>query len=155
MEGMSLIVKTVTRWVISLIMVFGAAIILFGHLTPGGGFAGGVIMAAGLTLWILAFGGRGRHKLAHKAASTLDVVGAVGFLALALTGLGVGVFFLNFMDKGTPFTLVSAGSIVPMNIAVGLKVSASLLLAFLLLAALRIQNPGSDESAISSLEEQE
>ena len=41
MKGMTIIVKTITSWVKMLIFLFGIYIILFGHLTPGGGFAGG------------------------------------------------------------------------------------------------------------------
>ena len=44
-EGMTLIVKTITRLTVGLIMLFGIYIVLHGHLTPGGGFAGGVIVA--------------------------------------------------------------------------------------------------------------
>ena len=40
MKGMTVIVKTIASWVKVLIILFGIYIILFGHLTPGGGFAG-------------------------------------------------------------------------------------------------------------------
>ena len=42
MSGMTVIVKTITRWVKVFIFLFGAYIIVTGHLSPGGGFAGGV-----------------------------------------------------------------------------------------------------------------
>ena len=54
MEGMTIIVKTVSSWVKVLIIVFGIYIVLFGHLTPGGGFAGGVILASSYILLMLA-----------------------------------------------------------------------------------------------------
>lgn len=44
-QGMTLIVKTVTRLTIGLILMYGIYITLHGHLGPGGGFAGGVIVA--------------------------------------------------------------------------------------------------------------
>ena len=56
MKGMTIIVKTVSSWVKVLIVLFGIYIILFGHLTPGGGFAGGVILASSYVLIMLAFG---------------------------------------------------------------------------------------------------
>ena len=56
MAGMTIIVKTISSWVKVLIIVFGIYIILFGHLTPGGGFAGGVILASSYILLMLAFG---------------------------------------------------------------------------------------------------
>ena len=56
MKGMTLIVKTITALLIGFITLFGFYIVLTGHISPGGGFAGGVILAAGLLLVILAFG---------------------------------------------------------------------------------------------------
>jgi multisubunit Na+/H+ antiporter MnhB subunit len=54
--GMTLIVKAITRFVGVMVMLFGVYIVLHGHLTPGGGFAGGVILASGMILLTLAFG---------------------------------------------------------------------------------------------------
>ena len=56
MRGMTLIVKTICSWVKLLICLFGIYVIIFGDLTPGGGFAGGVILASSYVLLILAFG---------------------------------------------------------------------------------------------------
>ena len=50
MKGMTVIVKTIASWVKVLIFLFGIYIIIFGHLTPGGGFAGGVILASSYVL---------------------------------------------------------------------------------------------------------
>ena len=35
--GMSLIVRTAARWLKPFILLFGGYIVLYGHLTPGGG----------------------------------------------------------------------------------------------------------------------
>ena len=56
MEGMTFIVKTVTGLLIAVIFSFGIYITIYGHLTPGGGFAGGIMLACGLILVTLAFG---------------------------------------------------------------------------------------------------
>jgi multisubunit Na+/H+ antiporter MnhB subunit len=55
MKGMTVIVKTISSWVKVLIFLFGIYIILFGHLTPGGGFAGGVILASSYVLLLHQF----------------------------------------------------------------------------------------------------
>ena len=54
MEGMSIIVKKVSQLVAGIIFMYGIYIILHGHLTPGGGFAGGAIIAGSFILLILA-----------------------------------------------------------------------------------------------------
>ena len=56
--GMSMIVRTVTRWLKGPILLFGIYIVLYGHITPGGGFGGGVIIACAFILVMLALGGR-------------------------------------------------------------------------------------------------
>jgi len=38
-EGMSLIVRTIARWVVGFIFLYGIYTLVYGHLSPGGGFA--------------------------------------------------------------------------------------------------------------------
>jgi len=136
MKGMTLIVRTISRIVAGPIMLFGIYIVLYGHLTPGGGFAGGVILALGVMLLMLAFGKEpALKKLPERRASLLDSLGALGFWAIALLGFTAGYYFLNFLGKGSPFHLVSAGTIPLSNISIGLKVGVSL---FAVLAALSV-----------------
>lgn len=133
--GMTLIVKTIGRLVLNFILLFGIYIILYGHITPGGGFPGGVIVATGFILLMLAFGRKmALKKFGDMAASLLDNVGAMAFLIVALLGFVGGYFFLNFISRGTPFELFSAGTLPLSNIAIGLKVSASLYGVFVALA---------------------
>ncbi|MCP4708945.1 MAG: hypothetical protein GY869_09995 [Planctomycetes bacterium] len=55
-RGMTIIVKQVTKLVVGFILLYSIYLILFGHLSPGGGFVGGVTMACGFILIVLAFG---------------------------------------------------------------------------------------------------
>ena len=138
--GMSLIVKTITRLVASFILLFGIYIVLYGHLTPGGGFAGGVIVACSLILMLLAFGKRFVFSFISEKAPTLwDCVGALAFLLIAVAGYFGGTFFLNLFSKGEPFHLFSAGTIPLCNMAIGVKVGACLFGVFLALAAFRLK----------------
>ena len=150
MKGMTIIVKTISSWVKVLIFLFGIYIILFGHLTPGGGFAGGVILASSYILLMLAFGRElAEENLSIPIASKLDCVGALLFAGVALCGLlfGTASFFWNFIHQkylmGTDyeFNLVSAGTIPLSNIAIGLKVGASLFLVVLALSTFRPDTP--------------
>ena len=140
MKGMTVIVKTISGWVKVLIFLFGINVILFGHLTPGGGFAGGVILASSYVLLMLAFGREFVEKnLPVPLASRLDCLGAFLFALVALLGLVFGgSFFLNFLYQkylpGSPLHLVSAGTIPLSNLAIGLKVGASLFLAIFALS---------------------
>ncbi len=143
MKGMSVIVKTVTRWVKVFIFLYGIYITITGHLTPGGGFAGGVIIACSYMLLTLAYGKEFAFKrFGSRTASGLDSLGALLFLTVALFGLGFGgIFFSNFLQArypGVEFHLLSAGTIPISNIAICIKVGTSLFLIFIIMSVLRI-----------------
>jgi len=149
MKGMTIIVKTISSWVKVLIFLFGIYIIIFGHLTPGGGFAGGVILASSYVLLMLAFGRDfAEENLSLPLASKLDCVGALLFAAIALFGLffGAASFFWNFIHQqyqlGEPLSLFSAGTIPLSNIAIGIKVGASLFLVVLTLSTFKPDTSG-------------
>lgn len=138
-SGMSLIVKRITKITVSLIFLFGVYIVLHGHLTPGGGFAGGVIIALSYIHLVLAFGKETAMKrLSESAVSVLESLGGLMFLSIALLGFLGGYFFLNVLPKGRPFDLFSSGIIVLCNIAIFLKVGAGLFAVFIAMAVLRI-----------------
>jgi len=140
MKGMTVIVKTVSSWVKILIVLFGFYIVLFGHLTPGGGFAGGVILASSYILLMLAFGREfAEENLPLPVASKLDCLGAFMFILIAILGLALGgSFFVNFLYQkylpGEALELISAGNIPLSNLAIGLKVCTSLFLVIVSLS---------------------
>ena len=139
MNGMTIIVKTITRLILGFIIVFAVSIVFYGHITPGGGFAGGVMLACVFILLVLAFGKDTALRIAgEKALSAWDCVGALGFMGIALFGFTQGVFFKDFLTSGTPLRLISGGTIMWSNIAIGIKVSAGLFAVFVALALFRI-----------------
>ncbi|MFH1479418.1 MAG: MnhB domain-containing protein [Candidatus Omnitrophota bacterium] len=138
-KGMSLIVKTITRLTVGLILLFGIYIVLHGHISPGGGFAGGVIIALSFIHIMLAFGKDfAFKKINENVASILESIGALIFVTLALTGLGTGYFFFNFLSKGKPFKLFSSGLMPLYNIAITLKVGSGLFIIVVVMVLLKI-----------------
>ena len=137
MKGMSLIVRTITRLMIAPILLFGIYIVLHGHLTPGGGFPGGVIIAVGITLLVLAFGlERTTKKISYDTTKILDALGAVIFIVIAFLGFFfvTNVFFAPYMTLialGTPAQWFSAGAIPFYNMAIAIKVTGALVAMFL------------------------
>jgi multisubunit Na+/H+ antiporter MnhB subunit len=138
MKGLTLIVKTITDFVVAFIVVFGAYIVLYGHLTPGGGFAGGVIIACAFILLMIAHGKEvAFSRLGEKTAHVLDSSGALAFLTIGWLGVTGGYFFMNIFGRGEVFRLLSSGMILPINIAIAFKVGTSLFLVFSALAVFR------------------
>ena len=135
MKGMTIIVKKTTQLIAGLVFLYGIYIILHGHLTPGGGFAGGVIVAGSFILLILAYGSDILHLVREETGTTLyENLAVLIALLLALSGLlAAGVFFVNWMPKGVPGELASAGTLPLYNIFIGIEVAASILSIFLAL----------------------
>ena len=71
-------------------------------------------------------------------ASLVENIGAISFLGIALIGMIFGYFFLNFLGKGKPFNLLSAGVIPLCNIAISLKGGAGLFIIFMALTLIRL-----------------
>lgn len=148
MSGMSKIVKTISSIVFPLIMIFGLYVIAHGHLTPGGGFQGGAVVASGCAMILISYGSIWTMgKIKEKNLSILESIGAVCFILLALLGLGFGaVFFNNFLvganslfgvvpATGSGLANINTGGVIPlMNFAVGLKVIAGLFAIVLVMA---------------------
>jgi multicomponent Na+:H+ antiporter subunit B len=112
------------------VLVLGGYVVNHGHLTPGGGFQGGVILAAALLL-VYAAG----HLMALERVRPIDLVevteatGAVAFALVALGGLVFsGALLANFLATGTLGDLLSAGTIPVLSVATGVEVTAALTL---------------------------
>ena len=120
----SLILRTGSRLLFPLILLFGAYIFVHGHLTPGGGFQGGAVIASGFLLMYLAFP---RQSIDKKSFSVVESLGGLIFVGIGLLGLVFSGYFLtNFLPKGIPNTIFSAGIIPIIYIAVGLKIGFEL-----------------------------
>jgi multicomponent Na+:H+ antiporter subunit B len=134
--GMTLIIKTVSRLLVGLIFLYGIYIILHGHLSPGGGFGGGVVLALGLLAVLLAYGREETLKwLRLGFLKDLESLCPLLFLAVGVAGLAAGTAFLaNILSKGRLFALLSSGLILPLNVVIGLKVGLSLFLVVLAMA---------------------
>ncbi|MEM2192015.1 MAG: MnhB domain-containing protein [Candidatus Hadarchaeales archaeon] len=130
MAGMTVIVRTIARLLFPFILLFGAYIIVHGHLSPGGGFPGGAVVAAGVVSIILAFGVKLPKKLlVPEEVEGIEIFGSFFLMAICAFALVAGAAFLqNLLPIGTPGELLSAEILFLLYIAVGLKVAGGLLL---------------------------
>lgn len=136
MDGMSRIVKKVTQLLVSIIFMYGIYIVTHGHLTPGGGFAGGAIIVGAFALIILAYGSDALKLHKEEAGSSAsESLSILMVLILAVIGFFVGgmVFFNNYLPTGVVGELISAGTVPLYNIFIGMEVAAALLTIFIAL----------------------
>lgn len=119
-----LILRASADLLFPLLLVVGLYIILHGHLTPGGGFQGGVIIAAAFFVPVLARPSRG---LDHGVLGWIEALAGAGFIVIGLAALFDGGQFLQpFLDKGELGRLLSGGTLPLLYILVGVKVGAEL-----------------------------
>jgi multisubunit Na+/H+ antiporter MnhB subunit len=144
--GMTIVIKTIVRIIVGPILLYGIYIILHGHLSPGGGFGGGVVLALGLLSVLLAYGRDEALKwLRLGLLRKLEYASPLLFLGIGLLGtIWGGAFLANVLSKGRLFALLSSGTILPLNIVIGAKVGLSLFLVVLALAEFDL-NEGADE----------
>lgn len=140
-EGMSVIVKTITRFTVWLIFLYGLYIVAHGHLSPGGGFAGGVIVALSYVHLTLAYGKNFVMERTNRSIMhTLEALGGLLYVLIGIVGLYVvGSFLANFLGVGKLYYLESAGYIPILNIVICIKVGMGLYLVFFYLASYRIK----------------
>jgi multicomponent Na+:H+ antiporter subunit B len=131
----STILKQVSKVLIPCIQIFGIYIIFYGHLSPGGGFAGGTIIGTSLILYRIIHGKEFTDKKIPFAKLLTYICGAI-----TLYGLLKGYSFItggNHLDLpqpgiGTPGNILSGGFLLPLNILVGLIVAITIYFFFTL-----------------------
>jgi multicomponent Na+:H+ antiporter subunit B len=130
--GASSALRTASLVLIPLLVSLGWYVVLHGALTPGGGFQGGLILAAGPIAILLAGRYLALRRLAPEwALEATESLGAAGYTLIGLAGLiFVSVFLKNFLPLGSPGKLLSAGMIPLNSIAVGLEVTGAFLLVW-------------------------
>jgi multicomponent Na+:H+ antiporter subunit B len=131
----SVILKQVSKVIIPCIQIFGIYIIFYGHLSPGGGFAGGTIIGTSLILYRIIYGKKFTDKNFSFSKLITYLCGAI-----ILYGLLKGYSFItggNHLDLpqpwiGTPGNILSGGFLLPLNILVGLIVAITIYFFFTL-----------------------
>ena len=118
------ILRTGADLLFPLLLVVGLYIILHGHLTPGGGFQGGVIPAAAFFLPLLA---RPGSSINQDVISIVEGLAGATFIIIGLLAMFDGMEFLTpLLDKGELGALISAGTLPILYLAVGIKVGSEL-----------------------------
>lgn len=129
--GLGLLVRRAVSYLAPLFFLFPVYIILHGHLSPGGGFQGGVSLAVLLILLTISFGTRGvTAAVRPHTLHITEAVSAGAFVLVGLVGVLQGVAFLTNLGagfpRGLPGELWSAGFVPLLNVVIGAKVASGL-----------------------------
>lgn len=130
-----IILRLVVGMIVPFILVFGIYIIFNGHLSPGGGFSGGAILGAGLSLFAAAFGLQRVRRfftfntfrnLSCTALLFYGVVKGYSFFSGAAENFAHTGEWSYILPLGTPGNIFSGGLILPLNICVGIVVGCAI-----------------------------
>ena len=117
------LLTTGSRLLVPLILLLGAYVFVNGHLTPGGGFQGGAIIASASLLLLLT--DPLRH-FSHRLISIIESISGLVFISIGVLGLFLAGGFLDnrILPIGEFGALFSAGAIPVIYTFIGLKVGA-------------------------------
>jgi len=120
----SSLVRTGAKILFPLMLVLGLYVFIHGHLTPGGGFQGGAIIATGFLLMLITYK---RFNTNHNVMVWLESIAGLAFVGIGLFGLfRYGSFLQNTGWTGNLNDLVSGGLIPLIYIFIGIKVGTEL-----------------------------
>jgi len=119
------IVETATELLLPMVILFGIYVFLNGHLSPGGGFQGGAIIASGTMFLLLALP---ESHISRMMISIIESFSGFSYVVVGVLGVTLAGGFLDnrIMGLGTYGSLFSAGAIPLIYTLVGLKVGFEL-----------------------------
>jgi multicomponent Na+:H+ antiporter subunit B len=129
-----MILEMVARLLLPMLQLFGAYILFYGHLSPGGGFSGGTIIGASLIFYSLVFRFSPRkHRIKHDTSMLLEAGGGILYIAIGFIGVLLGYGFLTnrgVFPLGRPGNLWSSGMIALITLGLGAKVAGTVITLF-------------------------
>lgn len=128
LEVLDHLLRSLTRLLVPIVFTFGVYVIFNGHLSPGGGFAGGSILGGGLILYAQEFGTTGVSRYFTNHLYHIIKVTALAIYGVLLLYYGFMGFngLNNHIWLGVPGTILSSGIIMPINVAVGFEVACTI-----------------------------
>jgi multicomponent Na+:H+ antiporter subunit B len=119
------ILKSASRLLVPIVMVLGVYVFINGHLTPGGGFQGGAIIATAFILLLMTYPD---YELNHKADAIIESISGISFVLIGVLGILFAGGFLDnkILPMGTFGNILSAGAIPIIYSLIGLKVGSEL-----------------------------
>ncbi len=119
--GVSLVVRFVVRMLAPFIAVFGTYVMSFGHVSPGGGFQGGTILAAlVIVTTVIVDTVLAQRMVPSSIRPWLQGAAPLAFVAVGLIGLGLTGYYLGFPAGSAPaWVTTSMLTVIEFGIGVG------------------------------------
>ncbi len=147
----SIIVVTLCRLLVPFLQLYSLYVIMHGHSSPGGGFQGGVIMAASFILLVISLGRE--QTLRRMTPRANDLLGSLGVLIFGGIGLACVILGGNYLDYSVlPFpgtTLARARYLGMLGIEIGVGISVMAMMVSIFLNLLSPETSSEEDDGIS------
>lgn len=132
------ILNEVISRAVPVIHLFGVYVVVHGHLSPGGGFAGGSVMGIALVLFALVFGLKATLRIVPEGLLTvLTTLGPLWYAGTGIIGMLLGHEFLANAQAGVPLgragSVLSSGLVPVITVGVGISVALTVVVLFVAL----------------------
>lgn len=129
------ILKRIAAIILPFICIYGFYVILHGHVSPGGSFAGGIIVGLSFIAFSTIYGiEKGRAKLPETVLTWTESYGTLWYGIMGMAGIVKGAPFLANklagFDLGVPGALSSGGLISLIGLGVGIRVASTMVTLF-------------------------
>ena len=129
------VLKRVAAFLLPFIQMYGLYVIFHGHVSPGGSFAGGLVMGLAFIAFVTIYGlERGRAKLPENVTTLAESYGTLWYGLMGMVGIFKGAPFLANklagVDLGALGALSSGGLISLIGLGVGIRVASTMITLF-------------------------
>jgi multicomponent Na+:H+ antiporter subunit B len=150
-ESDDVIVKAVARLLVPFIMVYALYVVMHGHYSPGGGFQGGVILAAGFVLLSISHGlEKTRRRMSEKVAGVISSIGVLIYGGIGVLCLILGGNYLDYskLSKILHVTQAEARSLGILGVEIGVALAVMAVMCVVFFAIFTVGESPEDDGSI-------
>ena len=147
-DTQDVIVKTVARLLVPFIVTYALYVVMHGHYSPGGGFQGGVILAASFVLLGVSHGlAPMRRRMSEKKAGILSSAGVFIYAGIGVLCLLLGGNYLDYgaLSKVLQVSQSEARSLGILGVEIGVALAVMAVMCVIFLAIFTVGEPQEDE----------
>ena len=150
-ESDDVIVKAVARLLVPFIVVYALYVVMHGHYSPGGGFQGGVILAAGFVLLGISHGlEKTRRRMSEKVAGVISSIGVLIYGGIGVLCLILGGNYLDYskLSKILHVTQAEARSLGILGVEIGVALAVMAVMCVVFFAIFTVGESTEDDGSI-------
>ena len=150
-ESDDVIVKAVARLLVPFIVVYALYVVMHGHYSPGGGFQGGVILAAAFVLLGVSHGlEKTRRRMSEKVAGVISSIGVLIYGGIGVLCLILGGNYLDYskLSKILHVTQAEARSLGILGVEIGVALAVMAVMCVVFFAIFTVGESPEDDGSI-------